>query len=96
MENDLEAMIMNEKDSKQRQALSEEDYNERKKLYRDLSKWNNGESAKLHSQTVGSRGPVLEQDIVLHESLQEFIHEKILERPVHVKGSGAFGYFQTI
>ena len=87
---------MNEKDSKQRQALSEEDYNERKKLYRDLSKWNNDESAKLHSQTVGSRGPVLEQDIVLHESLQEFIHEKILERPVHVKGSGAFGYFQTI
>ena len=29
---------MNEKDSKQRQALSEEDHNERKKLYRDLSK----------------------------------------------------------
>ena len=87
---------MNEKDSKQRQALSEEDYNERKKLYRDLSKWNNDESAKLHSQTVGSRGPVLEQDGVLHETLQEFIHEKILERPVHVKGFGAFGYFQTI
>ena len=87
---------MNEKDSKQRQALSEEDYNERKKLYRDLSKWNNDESAKLHSQTVGSRGPVLEQDSVLHETLQEFIHEKILERPVHVKGFGAFGYFQTI
>ena len=57
---------------------------------------NNDESAKLHSQTVGSRGPVLEQDSVLHETLQEFIHEKILERPVHVKGFGAFGYFQTI
>ena len=87
---------MNEKDSKQRQALLEEDYNERKKLYRDLSKWNNDESAKLHSQTVGFRGPVLEQDGILHETLQEFIHEKILERPVHVKGFGAFGYFQTI
>ena len=87
---------MNEKDSKQRQALSEEDDNERKKLYRDLSKWSNDGSAKLHSQTVGSRGPVLEQDGVLHETLQEFIHEKILERPVHVKGFGAFGYFQTI
>lgn len=67
-----------------------------KKLYRDLSNRTNDESAKLHSQTVGSRGPVLEQDSVLHESLQEFIHEKILERPVHVKGFGAFGYFQTI
>ena len=33
---------------------------------------------------------------MLHEALQQFIHEKILERPVHVKGFGAFGYFQTI
>ncbi|MFF2878700.1 catalase [Gottfriedia sp. NPDC057991] len=87
---------MNEKDSKQRRALSEEDYNERKKIDRVLSKWTNDKSAKLHSQTVGSSGPVLEQDSVLHESLQEFIHEKILERPVHVKGFAAFGYFQTI
>lgn len=47
-----------------------------------------------HKQLV--HAPVLEQDSVLHETLQEFIHEKILERPVHVKGFGAFGYFQTI
>lgn len=49
-----------------------------------------------HSQTVGPRGPVLEQDNLLHETLETFIHEKILERPVHVKGFGAFGYFQTL
>ena len=49
-----------------------------------------------HSQTVGSRGPVLEQDSILHETLKTFIHEKPLERPVHVKGCGAFGYFQTV
>ncbi len=49
-----------------------------------------------HSQTVGERGPVLEQDSVLHEALGTFIDEKILERPVHVKGFGAFGIFQTI
>ncbi|MEH7126413.1 catalase [Bacillus sp. JJ1773] len=79
---------MNKKDHKQRQTLLEESHNEN----RDLS----NDQAKLHSQTIGSRGPVLEQDSVLHETLQEFIHEKILERPVHVKGSGAFGYFQTI
>ncbi|MEW9181047.1 catalase [Bacillus mycoides] len=54
------------------------------------------EQAILHSQTVGSRGHILKQDNVLHEALQEFIHEKILERPVHAKGFGAFGYFQTI
>ncbi|WP_242273735.1 catalase [Bacillus cereus group sp. BfR-BA-01310] len=78
---------MNEKYDKQRQSLFGEDFNSDREL---------NEPAKLHSQTVGSRGPVLKQDIVLHEALQEFIHEKILERPVHAKGFGAFGYFQTI
>ncbi|SEG72001.1 catalase [Paenibacillus sp. UNC499MF] len=51
--------------------------------------------AVYHSQTVGDRGPVLEQDNILHETLETFVHTKILERPVHVKGYGAFGYFQT-
>jgi catalase len=50
----------------------------------------------LHSQTVGERGPVLTQDSILHETLETFIHAKILERPVHVKGFGAFGFFQTM
>lgn len=54
-----------------------------------------GEAAVVHSQTVGRGGPVLEQDGVLHETLQTFIHEKLLERPVHVKGFGAFGCFET-
>ncbi|UFH95587.1 catalase [Bacillus toyonensis] len=78
---------MNEKYDKHRKELLEEDFNK----HRELT-----EQATLHSQTVGSRGPVLKQDSVLHETLQEFIHEKIVERPVHVKGFGAFGYFQTI
>ncbi|MCU5097317.1 catalase [Bacillus wiedmannii] len=78
---------MNENYDKQRQPLLENDFNEDRKR--------NGQ-ATLHSQTVGSRGPALKQDSILHETLQEFIHEKILERPVHVKGFGAFGYFQTI
>ncbi|MHB8063430.1 MAG: catalase [Ruminiclostridium sp.] len=50
----------------------------------------------LHSQTVGKRGPVLEQDSVLHETLETFVHTKLLERPVHVKGFGAFGTFQAM
>ncbi|RDW16105.1 catalase [Oceanobacillus arenosus] len=53
-------------------------------------------STLSHSQTVGARGPVLEQDNVLHETLETFVNTKIIERPVHVKGFGAFGYFQTI
>ncbi|MEH6945087.1 catalase [Bacillus sp. JJ722] len=79
---------MNEKHHKKREAFLEESHYEN----RDIT----NQTAKLHSQTIGSGGPVLEQDSVLHETLQEFIHEKILERPVHVKGFGAFGYFQTI
>ena len=48
-----------------------------------------------NSQTVGERGPVLHQDSTLHEALEIFVGDKILERPVHVKGYGAFGNFRT-
>jgi len=58
--------------------------------------WAGDAPAELHSQTVGDRGPVLEQDNILHETLETFVHEKIMERPVHVKGYGAFGYFETV
>lgn len=58
--------------------------------------WAEDMKAARHSQTVGNRGPVLEQDNVLHETLETFVHSKIVERPVHVKGYGAFGYFQTV
>ncbi|MDR6550052.1 catalase [Paenibacillus qinlingensis] len=58
--------------------------------------WAGDTPAQFHSQTVGERGPVLEQDSMLHETLETFIHTKILERPVHVKGYGAFGFFQTV
>lgn len=50
----------------------------------------------FYSQTVGERGPVVMQDNLLHEKLGNFVHSKIIERQVHVKGYGAFGYFQTI
>ena len=63
---------------------------------RNLSKWQGDVPASLHSETVGERGPVLEQDNILHETLETFVHEKIIERPVHVKGYGAFGYFHTL
>lgn len=84
---DLEAISMDENYDKQGQSLLGKGFNENGER---------NEQAILHSQTVGSRGPILKQDNVLHEALQEFIHEKILERPVHAKGFGAFGYFQTI
>ncbi|URN93653.1 MAG: catalase [Candidatus Pristimantibacillus lignocellulolyticus] len=58
--------------------------------------WQQDVPAALHSQTVGSRGPILEQDSKLHETMELFIHTKIIDRPVHVKGYGALGYFETI
>jgi catalase len=45
--------------------------------------------------SVGPRGPVLLQDHVLLDELAHFDHERIPERVVHAKGSGAFGYFEV-
>jgi catalase len=45
------------------------------------------------SQTVGARGPVLLQDFMLQENLAHFVRERIPERVVHAKGSGAYGKF---
>lgn len=47
------------------------------------------------SQTVGPRGPILLQDHYLHEKLAHFNRERIPERIVHAKGSGAFGIFKV-
>ena len=46
-----------------------------------------------NSLTAGARGPVLLQDFHLIEKLQAFNRERIPERVVHAKGSGAYGTF---
>ena len=48
-----------------------------------------------HSQTAGPGGPVLMQDHHLIEKLARFERERIPERVVHAKGSGAFGTFEV-
>ena len=45
------------------------------------------------SMTVGPRGPILLQDFYLHEKLAHFNRERIPERVVHAKGTGAYGTF---
>jgi catalase len=47
-----------------------------------------------NSQTAGAGGPVLLQDHHLIEKLARFERERIPERVVHAKGSGAYGYFE--
>jgi len=46
-----------------------------------------------NSMTVGSQGPILLQDYFLHEDMAHFNRERIPERVVHAKGTGAFGTF---
>ena len=48
-----------------------------------------------HSQTAGVGGPTLLQDHHLLEKLARFDRERIPERVVHARGSGAFGYFEV-
>ncbi|RBW62358.1 catalase [Tenacibaculum sp. E3R01] len=45
------------------------------------------------TQSIGKRGPLLLQDYFLHEKLAHFNRERIPERIVHAKGSGAYGTF---
>lgn len=44
-----------------------------------------------NTMSVGNRGPLLLQDYILHEKMAHFNRERIPERVVHAKGSGAFG-----
>ena len=46
------------------------------------------------SLKAGSRGPTLLEDFLLREKITHFDHERIPERIVHARGSGAHGYFQ--
>jgi catalase len=46
-----------------------------------------------NSLTAGARGPLLMQDYQLLEKMATFNRERVPERVVHAKGSGAFGTF---
>ncbi|HOI12499.1 MAG TPA: catalase, partial [Methanoculleus sp.] len=47
------------------------------------------------SLKTGERGPTLLEDFHFREKLTHFDHERIPERVVHARGSGAHGYFQV-
>lgn len=44
---------------------------------------------------AGKRGPTLIEDFIFREKITHFDHERIPERIVHARGSGAHGYFQV-
>ena len=47
-----------------------------------------------NSLKAGLRGPSLLEDFILREKITHFDHERIPERIVHARGSGAHGYFE--
>jgi len=47
-----------------------------------------------NSLKAGARGPTLLEDFVLREKIFHFDHERIPERIVHARGSGAHGVFE--
>ncbi len=51
-------------------------------------------SDNQNSLKAGARGPTLLEDFVLREKITHFDHERIPERIVHARGSGAHGFFQ--
>jgi catalase len=52
-------------------------------------------SSDEYSATVGPDGPILLQDSYLIEKMAQFNRERVPERVVHAKGTGAFGYFEV-
>ena len=53
-----------------------------------------GVSDDHNSLKIGPRGPTLLEDFQLREKITHFDHERIPERVVHARGTGAFGTFK--
>ena len=52
-------------------------------------------SDNQNSLKAGDRGPALLEDFILREKITHFDHERIPERIVHARGTGAHGFFQS-
>jgi catalase len=48
-----------------------------------------------HSLTAGERGPTIMEDFHFREKITHFDHERIPERVVHARGTGAHGVFEA-
>src|SRR5690554_5775047 len=51
-------------------------------------------SDNQNSLKAGVRGATLMEDFILREKITHFDHERIPERIVHARGSGAHGFFE--
>ncbi|CEJ69392.1 Catalase HPII [Chryseobacterium oranimense G311] len=85
MKNDTQ----NNKKLDQLDAYSTSNENEKLTTNQGLIINNNQDSLK-----AGDRGPTLLEDFILREKITHFDHERIPERVVHARGSGAHGVFK--
>jgi catalase len=53
-------------------------------------------SDNQNSLRASTRGPTLLEDFVFREKITHFDHERIPERIVHARGTGAHGYFELV
>ncbi|MCQ9639626.1 catalase [Chryseobacterium sp. WG14] len=85
-------MNTNEQNNKKAEQLdvhSTSNANEKLTTNQGLKINNNQDSLK-----TGERGPSLLEDFILREKITHFDHERIPERVVHARGSGAHGVFK--
>ncbi|WP_160137755.1 catalase [Chryseobacterium sp. c4a] len=84
--------------------MKSEDYNEKVDQLKQHSTSNENEKLTTNqglkinnnqdSLKAGERGPSLLEDFILREKITHFDHERIPERVVHARGSGAHGVFK--
>jgi catalase len=88
---------MNEKDRNEGDAKDRDLEQERRGSEGEYLTTNHGArvSHTDDSLKAGERGPTLMEDFHFREKLTHFDHERIPERVVHARGSGAYGYFQV-
>ncbi|WET02398.1 catalase [Flavobacterium sp. YJ01] len=84
--------MKNLQDEKQRDLLADKSDNTNKFLTTDQGLRINDDNNSLKA---GERGPSLLEDFILREKITHFDHERIPERIVHARGSGAHGFFEV-
>jgi catalase len=90
---------MSKKPATQKSATSAKDKDLEKNTHQPGEAMTTNQGLKIgddqNSLKAGVRGPTLLEDFHLREKIQHFDHERIPERVVHARGSGAHGYFQA-
>lgn len=90
-------MAKKKKTTKKTESKKQQQLDQKKKNYKDQALTTN-QGLKINdtnnSLKSGERGSTLLEDFLLREKITNFDHERIPERIVHARGSGAHGIFE--